>query len=376
MVDRKSKPIFRYLLLILTTTTSIHGFQIGHLLSTCVDACQRGCTEIRNVQFDRDSNNNNTNTNKDSLKVELKDAQDPRSALTKADCAAQKVIVGALLSEWGDGLKIVSEEDDTDDKELAAALVSTTFTFEPLNRDMFEDDIGETADIDPSEITVFVDPLDGTREFVEGRLENCQVLIGIAIGGESVAGAIGIPFPDGDLSSDSTIIYGLADLGSGVIGTTLKRGPYPLDQYIDGVKYPRPHHATGDSSAGVMDACRKAAIKKFGGSNVIYGGAGNKILAAALGEVACSIQHKIGGPWDLCAPEAILKAMGGKMTDLFGEEIEIYKSDAPPRCNERGYIVSPPGSEALFHDALVAALIASDEVKEYRKELLGESNAL
>eukprot|EP00957_Ditylum_brightwellii_P138963 10591682-Ditylum_brightwellii.AAC.1 len=100
-----------------------------------------------------------------------------------------------------------------------------------------------------SDVTIFVDPLDGTREFVEGRLENCQVLVGIAIGGEAVAGAIGIPFPAGDDSTEPTIVYGLADVGTGVMGAPLTRGPYPLDRNIDGVKYPRPHIATGDSTA-------------------------------------------------------------------------------------------------------------------------------
>ena len=266
-----------------------HSFQLGPLLSTCVDACQRGCTEIRKVQAAREANSDNL------IKVELKDSQDPRSALTEADEAAHRTIVGALKAEWGEDLRIIGEEDG--DEELANSLAK--MTFEPLNRKMFEDDIGDLADIDASEIKIFVDPLDGTREFVEGRLENCQVLIGIAIGGESFAGAIGMPFPDGTLETDSTIIYGLDDIGTGVIGSTLTRGPFPLEKFIEGIQYPRPHHATGDSTDDVMVACREGAIKRFGGSNVIYGGAGNKILAAALGEVASSIQHKVGGPWDL-----------------------------------------------------------------------------
>jgi len=241
--------------------------------------------------------------------------------------------------------------------------------FEALEKSLFDDDIGETPEINLSDVTVFVDPLDGTREFVEGRLENCQVLVGIAIDGESVAGAIGIPFPDGDLSTDPTIVYGLADMGAGVLGTTLARGPFPLDRHIDGIKYPRPHHATGDSEDKVMEACRAAAIKRFGGSNVIYGGAGNKILAAALGEVACSIQHKVGGAWDLCAPEAVLKAMGGEMTDLFGEQIDVYRKDSPARGNEKGYLATPPGSEEFFHKALVAAVNTLPEVQQYRQEI-------
>jgi len=333
------------------------AFQIGPLLSTCVDACQRGCVEVRKVQSLRETNNGD-------MKVQFKDKSDPRSALTQADRAAHRAIVGALKAEWGN-IRIVGEEDDDEDLTTSIAAMK----FESLDRDRFEDDIGQTADIDASEITVFVDPLDGTREFVEGRLSNCQVLIGISISGEAVAGAIGIPFPAGDLSTKETIVYGFSDVGAGVLGEPLSRGPFPLDHNIDGVKYPRPHHATGDSSSEVMVACRKGAIKRFGGSNVIYGGAGNKILAAALGEVTCSIQHRVGGPWDLCAPEAILKSMGGKMTDLFGEKIDIYKSDAPARCNERGYLASPPGAEDIFHQALANSLLALPEVQKYREQI-------
>jgi len=330
--------------------------QIGPLLSTCVNAAQRGCTEIRTVQQSREKNGN--------LKVELKDAQDPRSALTEADEAAQRAIIGSLRAEWGEELTIVGEEDSGDFEELLAGM-----TFDPLDRDRFEDDIGETEGIDSSRIKLFVDPLDGTREFVEGRLENCQVLVGIAIDGEAVAGAIGMPFPDGTLETDSTLIYGLDGMGTGVVGSILTRGPWPLERNVDGVKYPRPHIATGDSSVPVMEACRKGAIHAIGGSNVIYGGAGNKILATALGEVACSIQHTVGGAWDLCAPEAILKAMGGRMTNLFGEEIAIYRDDAPSYCNRMGYIATPPGTKDTFHGGLAAHVIALPEVQKYRKSI-------
>eukprot|EP00591_Stephanopyxis_turris_P013107 CAMPEP_0195529646 /NCGR_PEP_ID=MMETSP0794_2-20130614/32269_1 /TAXON_ID=515487 /ORGANISM="Stephanopyxis turris, Strain CCMP 815" /LENGTH=366 /DNA_ID=CAMNT_0040660993 /DNA_START=34 /DNA_END=1134 /DNA_ORIENTATION=- len=336
---------------------AVNGLQIGPLLSTCVDACQRGCAEIRSVQACRERTG-------DDLKFELKDSSDSRSALTEADGKAQRAIIGALRAEWGDDLRIVGEEDNdevfTDDDDKTE--------FEPLRRDLFDDDIGETAEIEIADFTIFVDPLDGTREFVEGRLANCQSLVGVAMNGKSIGGAIGIPFPAGDLSTEATIVYGIAEMGTGTLGAPLTRGPFPLDRNIDGVKYPRPHIATGDSTAPIMTACKEAIIKPLKGSNVLYGGAGNKILAAALGEVACSIQHTYGGPWDLCAPEAILTAMGGRITDLFGDEIAIYGDDAPPRCNERGYVVTPPGS-TIDHDAITAKLLATPFVQEYQKSL-------
>ena len=116
-----------------------NAFQIAPLLSTVVDACQRGCHEIRTVQASRELSKSSGSA--DSLQVTLKDEQDPRSALTEADTAAHKAIVGSLRAEWGEELYIVGEEDD--DEALASSLLQMSFP--PLKRDMFDDDIGETT---------------------------------------------------------------------------------------------------------------------------------------------------------------------------------------------------------------------------------------
>ena len=77
-------------------------------------------------------------------------------------------------------------------------------------------------------------------------------------------------------------------------------------------KVSRLHHTMEDSTHEAMKVRRDQAVIKriVRESDVIHDGAGNKILAAALGEVACSMQHRIGGPWDLCAPKAVWKSMG------------------------------------------------------------------
>jgi 3'-phosphoadenosine 5'-phosphosulfate (PAPS) 3'-phosphatase len=62
------------------------------LLSTCVDAAQKGCEEIRAVQARRASSGQLAST--------MKDIDDPRSALTEADLAAQKAIVDRIKASW------------------------------------------------------------------------------------------------------------------------------------------------------------------------------------------------------------------------------------------------------------------------------------
>ena len=49
---------------------------------------------------------------------------------------------------------------------------------------------------------------------------------------------------------------------------------------------------------------------------VRLGGAGNKVNRIALNEVDSYVQTRPGlGFWDLCAPETIVRAMGGVCTD-------------------------------------------------------------
>ena len=44
------------------------------------------------------------------------------------------------------------------------------------------------------DMTVWIDPLDGTKEFTEGYLDHVTVLVGIAIGKDAIGGVIHQPF--------------------------------------------------------------------------------------------------------------------------------------------------------------------------------------
>ena len=343
------------------TSNQVQRISINELLSTCVDVCFRGCAEIRAVQEKRELTGSLS-------KVDFKDEMDPKSALTEADGAAQAAILSALRREWGSNLRIVGEEEEEDDDDDSTP-ISTTLeaTIADLRRDMCMDIL--TADTLPiSDITIFVDPLDGTREFVESRLSNCQTLVGIAVNGQPVAGAIGVPFPDGTLTKDATVVYGHVGAGHGVVGT-----PHiPSNTEYEERRLPRPYVASGDSTAPVMVTGRKLALGQAGGggSSVLYGGAGNKILATAFGHVDCTVQHRYGGPWDTCASAAVLRSMGGRITNLIGEDILTVAGNdddaALPPATELGFVATGVDS-AIDHDELVAALRASSVVQEYLK---------
>jgi 3'-phosphoadenosine 5'-phosphosulfate (PAPS) 3'-phosphatase len=66
---------------------------------------------------------------------------------------------------------------------------------------------------DVTEATVFIDPLDGTKEFLKGNLSAVTVLIGLAINGKSRAGIIHYPFAPENKSVGKTV-FGTMEHGA------------------------------------------------------------------------------------------------------------------------------------------------------------------
>ena len=67
------------------------------------------------------------------------------------------------------------------------------------------------------------------------------------------------------------------------------------------------------------------------------GGAGNKCLFIALGEADTYISLGLSY-WDICAPEVVVKAMGGIVTDLFQQKLH-YDLETKPH-GVRGVIIA------------------------------------
>mmetsp|Transcript_64074 Transcript_64074/g.71761 ORF Transcript_64074/g.71761 Transcript_64074/m.71761 type:complete len:273 (+) Transcript_64074:87-905(+) len=203
---------------------------LRQLLSACISLSNAACAIIRNVQQSREHNNddddnNNNNDNSKSFVAILKDPTDTRSYLTVADQRAQQVIVDGLLGEWPE-LSIVAEEEEREkgwdipveyttcvrkdalDSDLnyfdrtRTTMMTTTMTMPTPSPSPTTDATKKDLDyLQPlQDVCVFIDPVDGTREFVEGRLLSCQCLIGIALRGKSVGGVMGLPFHHNETS--------------------------------------------------------------------------------------------------------------------------------------------------------------------------------
>uniref|UniRef100_A0A7N6A963 3'(2'),5'-bisphosphate nucleotidase 1 n=1 Tax=Anabas testudineus TaxID=64144 RepID=A0A7N6A963_ANATE len=158
-----------------------------------------------------------------------------------------------------------------------------------------------------SQLVVWVDPLDGTKEYTEGLLDNVTVLIGIAYGGKAIAGVINQPFYNYQLGEGANLgrtMWGM--LGLGAFGFQLQE--VPGDRRI--ITTTRSH-----SNKLVIDCVDAMEPHEV----IRVGGAGNKIIQLVEGKASAYVFASIGcKKWDTCAPEAILHAVGGKLTDIHG----------------------------------------------------------
>lgn len=285
--------------------------------------------------------------------------------MTIADTTAQKVIVSSLLGMYPN-LDIVGEEDESVDVDMDAKQVLNDELFlmdNPrlafhLPRELAEDDDLEEPpeELDMSEVVVFVDPLDGTREFVEGRLDNVQCLIGLVYRGVPLMGVLGLPFPS-NIDNSIEAVFGLVGRGSGKcikdLNGDITSCPLPeLKRFKDGNDI---YLSTGDSTSSFMCAAIKTAEQVFEFRELkrqIVGATGNKLLRVACGESTLTVQHDKTSLWDTAAPTAVLVSLGGHITDIFGDPLIYEKKELG---NKLGVVASAPGAKKE-HLGLVNAM--------------------
>lgn len=142
-----------------------------------------------------------------------------------------------------------------------------------------------------------VDPLDGTREYGEGRAD-WAVHIGLAIDGNAAEGAVALP----------------------MLGLTLTTGaPLPL---------PKPANKLRMLVSRSRPAAEAVAVAKALGADLVeMGSAGAKAMAVIRGEA--DIYLHTGGQyeWDNCAPAAVCAAAGLHVSRVDGSPLRYNCKD-------------------------------------------------
>jgi 3'(2'), 5'-bisphosphate nucleotidase len=187
-----------------------------------------------------------------------------------------------------------------------------------------------------------VDPLDGTRQFVEGIAE-FAVMIGLAVGGRPMLGVVHLP--------EEGLTYA-GRVGEGAFeekqGGDARRS-LRLTPWED--RAPGPVVALSRFNAS--SRTRRAADGLSPARVVQSGSVGRKAMLVAAG--AADVYVSLGGRsrhWDACAPEAIVTAAGGVFVDARGRRLHY---NTPQTRNEHGLLVCRPGLESAATRAAAAA---------------------
>jgi 3'(2'), 5'-bisphosphate nucleotidase len=215
--------------------------------------------------------------------LEIRDKTGNDDPVTQADYAANRVIMPALAREFpADGL--LSEE--------------TTDTARRLEKNR----------------VWMIDPIDGTKGFIEGN-GDFAVQIGLALDGEPVLGVVYQPVAD-------VMHWAARGAGAWVVrpeGTARLRVSDQTDPPKMRLAASRMHRSPR------MDRI----VETFGFTEEVRrGGVGIKI--GLIVERQCDLYITLSSrthQWDTCAPEAILNEAGGRMTDLWGGTIDYNSRD-------------------------------------------------
>jgi 3'(2'), 5'-bisphosphate nucleotidase len=236
--------------------------------------------------------------------VEWKGHNDP---VTAADHAANELIVKGLREQF------------------------------PQDGVLSEEALDDRARLDKTRVWM-VDPMDGTKQFIE-RIGEFSVMIGLAVEGAAQLGVVYHPTAD-------RIYYAAPGLGAFVEEqwTTKRLRVAALDEPARMIMaMSRSHHSpTVDrirERLGITREIRSGSVGlKFG------------LLAEGRAHLYIHAGSKTN-QWDTCAPEAILRAAGGRVTDTNGAPLSY---NTPEIRNLRGIVAS----NGLIHDAAVTAVAA------------------
>lgn len=186
---------------------------------------------------------------------------------------------------------------------------------------------------------VWIDPLDGTKDFTMGNLSAVTVLIGLAIDGVPKIGVVHNPFKTNENDGRGSTIFGTQEHGAFLLDFNssmdkqelLARVPCYISPFDLEQQFGEDHKIKAACSLSHFNATMQQTIEQLAPVEICrLGGAGNKVCRIALSEVDSYVQPAPGlGFWDLCGPEAIVRAMGGLCTDFNGKRLLYHPSLKP-----------------------------------------------
>ncbi|HLL20811.1 MAG TPA: 3'(2'),5'-bisphosphate nucleotidase CysQ [Kofleriaceae bacterium] len=179
-----------------------------------------------------------------------------------------------------------------------------------------------------------VDPIDGTKDFIRGE-DGYSVMIGLVRDQRPVLGVVYQPV-------QNRMYYGVPEGGWIAVGSHVEA------LHVSNVTAANDARLVASKSHRSDDIDRvKERLGITNEENI--GSVGVKLCLIALGVHDLYVNpHAKTKAWDTCAPEAILARAGGRLSDLFGTEID-YRGELAHR---RGLVAS----NGRVHDEVLAKL--------------------
>ena len=220
--------------------------------------------------------------------------------------AADATLARRLVTEAGALLLSVRDEfaspDQSAVRDAADAAAQRYLAGELVAARPGDAVLSEEASDDPARLTAdrvwIIDPLDGTREFAEGR-DDWAVHVALWSGGDLIAGAVALP-----------------GLGRTVASDEPPETPSRASE--------RPRIAVSRSRAPRV---AQVAARELHADLVPMGSAGFKVAAVLLGEVDAYVHAGGQFEWDSAAPVAVARAAGLHATRLDGSPLVYNRPD-------------------------------------------------
>lgn len=219
--------------------------------------------------------------------------------------------------------RLVADDDNTNAEDKTSP--HTTSQHQALEK-------LKDCEVDPSRVSVFIDPLDGTKCYAEGEFDAVSILVGIVLDDLPCFGVICKPFGylghTTVMDTECVVFYGGSLLGAAYTagGSTIRNsleGKQPED-------LPRAV-ISGSKAKGII----KEFVAHLGNKGIVQS---EPLLVSGAGEKSLRMiirSHKEGlwfypkagtSLWDVAASDAILRTLGGKLTDKHGKNMDYSRS--------------------------------------------------
>ncbi|KAF9410908.1 hypothetical protein HW555_010150 [Spodoptera exigua] len=241
------------------------------------------------------------NSHELNIKSKGKTLEGVNDPVTDADYASHCAMYYSLKKTF-EKLTVISEEHSKSDSGCENQQVIDVDKALPDNKmiDNMYDELVYMKDV-----TVWIDPLDATKEYTEGLYQYVTTMVCVAIKGVPIIGVIHYPF-----------------LPRTYWGWYTKKpsANMPMVPHkLENKEHPRV--VISRSHPGKVEEIAKAA---FGPKTTVStaAGAGYKVMEVVNGTYDVYLHATAIKKWDLCAGDAIIKSVHGKMTTIKGDTID------------------------------------------------------